>query len=526
MDHSRQLRIGLVLLLASVGLAAQQGPVVQTSAGRVQGAVDDGVASFKGIPYAKPPVGELRWRAPQPPKAWDEVRDATEFGPACPQVWEGRTFGSEDCLYLNVWSPADPHDEPRPVLFWIHGGGYTNGATDEPALDGSGFARHGVIFVSAAYRLGRFGFFAHPALTAENANGGRLGNYAIMDQIAALEWVRDNIAAFGGDPENVTIGGMSAGGVSVHHLMTSPLARKLFHRAISESGGGRSDGFVLPTVPLKAPEGALSGEMAGSQFAASHGIEGEGPEALRALRGLPASDILGGLNMMTAFSQLFVTSMADGTVLLAPYEELYAAGKESPVPLIVGANDADGFHQGLGRTREQVLGQFGSLRAEAETLYDPTESTSLDRIRALAAADLMFLEPARHVARLHASNGHPTYGYRFSYVLEAFRGRQLGAMHSQEEPFVLGTLLERFGVTPTETDRRVSRQIQSYWLEFVRTGVPAPEGLPEWPRYDSEVDEIIDFQLEGPVIGPDPARDRLDLVEAVANDRRAASKER
>jgi para-nitrobenzyl esterase len=452
------------------------------------------------------------------------VRDATEFGPSCPQAWEGRTFGSEDCLYLNVWSPAEIGDERRPVMFWIHSGGFTNGATDERHLDGSGFVEQGMVFVSTAYRLGRFGFFAHPALTAEDADDGRLGNYGIMDQIVALEWVRENITSFGGDPENVTIFGMSAGGDSVDHLMTAPLARGLFHRAISESGFGRLDCPVVPSLPLSAPRGLMaSGESVGLRFAARHGIEGEELEALQALRELPASDVLGDLNMLTRFSQPDAANpMADGVVLPAHFEEVYAAGEESPVPLIVGANDADGFYPFTGKTREQVLAQFGELRAEAEAQYDPAGNTSLDRIGTLASADVLFLEPARHIARMHAKNGHPTYAYRFSYVLDAHRENQVGAKHSQEVPFIFGTIEELFGVTPSENDRRVSQQIRDYWIAFARTGVPAPEGLPKWPRYDQESDVLIDFRFEGPVVGPDPARERLDLAEAVAESRREA----
>lgn len=523
MTHRLRPLIGAVLLLTSVASAAQKPAVVETTSGKLRGAIEDGVASFKGIPFTAPPVGEHRWRAPQHVEAWEDVRDATEFGPSCPQLWEGQTSGAEDCLYLNVWAPAEVGDELLPVMFWIHGGGLTNGATDRPHLNGSGFVRQGMVFVSTSYRLGRFGFFAHPALTVENADDGRLGNYGIMDQIAALEWVRDNIAAFGGDPESVTIFGMSAGGVSVHHLMTAPLARDLFHRAISESGVGRSDCPVVPNLPLTAPEGEVSGESVGLRFAAQHGIEGEGPETLRALRALPATDIVGDLNMLTRFSQPDAANpMADGVVLPAHFEELYAAGKESPIPLIIGATDADGFYDVMGEPREQVLAQFGELRAEAEALYDPTGNTSLDRIGTLASADLLFLEPARHIARLHSEKGHPTYVYRFSYVLDAHRDNQVGAKHSQEVPFIFGTLTERFGVTPTENDRRVSEQIQDYWIAFARTGVPWPEGLPKWPRYDLESDVLIDFRLEGPVVGPDPARERLDLAEAVTVSRREA----
>ena len=530
MKQRRQLWIGLVLLLANVGSTAQQsGPVVETATGQVRGAIDGDVASFKGIPFAAPPIGDLRWRAPQPVEPWDGVREATEFGAHCPQApfFNQGTFGAdpdEDCLYLNIWAPSEHNAENLlPVMFWIHGGGFVNGGTADPLSDGSKLAREGVVLVSANYRLGRFGFFAHPALTDENADDGRLGNYAIMDQIAALGWVRDNISAFGGDPDRVTIFGNSAGGSSVHCLMTAPLAHGLFAGAISQSGLGRSDEDGFPFRPLAAAFNTQSAEAEGLQFATKHGIEGDGPEALAALRALPAEEVVSGLHMGTRRSDAFGGPIVDGKVLPSSIEDAYANGRQARVPLIVGGNDADGFYPWGGGSRDQVFAQFGELRPEAEALYDPEGDEDLQRYGTYANADLLFLEPARNLARKHSATDYPTWVYRFSYVPESLREARIGAWHASECAFIFDTLTLSFAQEPTESDTLAASQLRSYWLAFARTGVPSPEGLPKWPRYDLDSDVLIDFQFKGPVIGPDPARERLDLAEAVAEDRRAAS---
>jgi para-nitrobenzyl esterase len=513
------LALACLLAASTVTAGPQPAAVVKTAAGKVRGVVDDDVLSFKGIPFAAPPVGDLRWRAPQPPEPWTGVLDANEAGPVCPHFWDGKTGGDEDCLYLNVWTPRARAPGPRPVLFWIHGGGFVNGGTVDPREDGSILAREGIVVVTANYRLGRFGFFAHPALTAENADGGRLANYGIMDQIAALEWVRDNIASFGGDPANVTIAGESAGGISVHYLMTSPLARGLFARAIAQSGGGRpSPGEALRFRPLQAAEaGTQSAESRGVSFAAAHGIAGAGPEALAALRALPAPEIVAGLNMRTMAAQKFGGPIRDGVVLLAGIHEAYCAGKEAPVPLIVGATDADGFYTWLGGTREEIFAPFGNFRPEAEAIYERAGEGDLVRMGTYVDADMRFIEPARRIARLHTGNGHPAYHYRFSYVPDHERADAVGATHSSDVQFVFGTLASFFD--PTATDQRVSKQMRAYWTAFARDGVPDLPGLPSWPRCNPAEDVVLDFRLEGPTVAPDPARKRLDFIERVAESK-------
>ncbi len=287
--------------------------VVKVDSGQLQGVEADGVISFKGIPFAAPPVGELRWRPPQPTPKWEGVRQATEFGRNCMQGRGGpppaaRPAGaaaptgapaaqapSEDCLYLNVWRPAGSAARNLPVMVWIYGGGFVGGSASSPNTSGVQFAKQGVVLVAMNYRVGRFGFFAFPALSSERPNENK-GNYAYMDQLAALQWVKRNIAAFGGNPNNVTIFGFSAGGVSVHSMLASPQARGLFHKAIVHSGGSRDSG--LTARPLRAdgvdPNYPVSAETIGIQFAKSMGIEGTDQAALAKLRSLSADEVLRG----------------------------------------------------------------------------------------------------------------------------------------------------------------------------------------------------------------------------------------
>src|SRR6185312_1782673 len=290
--------IALIAALAALPLAAHAASFpteVKIDSGAIAGSVSDGVLSFKGVPFAQPPVGPLRWRAPQPATPWTGVRQSTEYGHDCAQLpfpSDAAPLGTkpdEDCLVMNVWRPANSEGRKLPVMVWIYGGGFVNGGSSPEVYSGAQFAKHGIVFVSFNYRLGRFGFFAHPALTKANADGGLLGNYAYMDQIAALKWVQRNAAAFGGDASNVTVFGESAGGGSVHMLLTSPLARGLFEKAVIESGGGR--GGLMGSRSVHDQEGT------GVAFAKANGIVGDGPEALAALRALPQEKLVNGLNM-------------------------------------------------------------------------------------------------------------------------------------------------------------------------------------------------------------------------------------
>ncbi len=493
---------------------------VKIETGKLKGAVRDGVVSFKGIPYAAPPVGNLRWRPAVPAKAWSGVRAATEYGADCmqkPFPGDAAPLGitpAEDCLYANVWVPESAASSRLPVMVWIYGGGFVNGGSSPAVYDGSQFARRGVVLVSFNYRLGRFGFFAHPALSKENPKGP-LGNYGYMDQIAALQWVRRNVAAFGGDPGNVTLFGESAGGGSVLTMLTSPLAKGLVHKAIVESGGGRSLLMGVRYLDRKGPGGEASAESVGVTFAKSAGIEGEDAAALAALRNLPAEAVVAGLNMASMGNPTYAGPMMDGKVVVESTADAYAAGRGAKVPVMVGANSADiGFPRG--RTIDDLLKPFGADREKARAAYVPNADAKVMEVGVAIAADQMMVEPARFVARVIAATGKPAYEFRFSYVAESMRSRWRGAPHATEIPFVFDTVEARYGKELTAADRATAQAANAYWVNFAKTGNPNGSGLPQWPAYSPQSDLLMDFSATGPVAKPDPWKDRLDLVEHLA----------
>lgn len=519
-----QHKLTLTLMIAIAGSASGASDVVKIDSGRLKGVTAQGVTSFKGIPYAAAPVGELRWRPPQPVKPWSGVRPASEYGADCmqkPFPGDAAPLGvtpAEDCLYVNVWVPASAAAKKLAVMVWIYGGGFVNGGSSPAVYDGSQFAKRGVVLVSFNYRLGRFGFFGFPALTKENA-GEPHGNYAYMDQIAALKWVRRNIAAFGGDPGNVTLFGESAGGGSVHAMMTSPFSRGLFHKAIIESGGGRTGLFPPRYLSQPGPGGNPSGESVGLAFAKKAGVTGEGPEALAALRKLPAEAVVDGLNMATMMTPTYAGPMVDGKVIVESAEVAYGASQEAHVALIAGANSQDiGFS--TARTMDELLSRFGADRDKAKAAYDPDNTGNLRQVAPLVAADQMMIEPARFTVRALAAAGQPAYEYRFSYVAESMRKQWKGAPHATEIPFVFDTVEARYTKDLAPRDKATAEAANAYWVNFAKTGNPNGKGLPEWPAYDAKTDMLIDFTLEGPVAKPDPWKNRLDLVERMATARK------
>lgn len=504
--------------LAASGAAANP-LLVKVDGGVVRGSVVRGVIAFKGIPFAAASTGENRWRAPQPVKPWRGVRNALDYGPDCMQVpfpSDAAPLGvtpAEDCLYINVWRPR--HARRRlPVMVWIYGGGFVNGGSSPPVYDGSAFARDGVVLVSFNYRLGNFGFFAHPALTAEQ-KAGPLGNYGYMDQIAALKWVQRNIRAFGGDPANVTIFGESAGGMSVHMLLLTPLARGLFQKAIIESGAG---GAALGDRPLSGTRDSAYAK--GLSLARHFGIQGEGPDALARLRAIPARELVDGLNLATINSN---TTYVGGPILDGELERgvparLYARGEGARVPVMIGANGAD-----IGllhpRTLDELYAQFGPDAALARRLYPPPPGSAPPTPAALAAlalsagGDQMMVEPARRIARILSARGQPVYEFRFSYVAQSVRKTMPGAVHASEIPYVFDTLRARYGKAVTAADEAIAHAMHRYWIAFARTGKPEVPGQPAWPAYEARTDELMSFTARGPVAQRDPRRERLDLAE-------------
>jgi para-nitrobenzyl esterase len=525
---------GSAVAAMGVGTAAPQTPpVVRVDSGQLQGVLDDGVVSYKGIPFAAPPVGDLRWRPPQPAARWTGVRQATEFGADCMQGRFGpppasgappARASSEDCLYLSVWRPASAASGAKlPVMFWIYGGGFVGGSSAMPITSGTQFAKQGVILVAANYRVGRFGFFAFPALSRERPEESK-GNYAYMDEIAALQWVKRNIAAVGGDPNNVTIFGFSAGGVSVHSLLASPMARGLFQKAIVESGGSRDS--VLTARPMSRdgidPNYPVSAETIGINFAHSMGIEGTDQAALVKLRALSAEQVLGGAPAQPVGSSLQsyeTTPILDGKLVTETAETAYKAGRAPRVPIMLGSNSADTAGVRIrATTKEQLFARFGQWSAQAKAAYDPDGSADLATLLSRANNDFGQAEAARFAARAFAANGSLAYLYRFSYVQTALRERLPGTPHGGEIAFVFGTLgTGGFGPPPpppTAQDQAVSRMAQSYWVNFAKTGDPNGAGLPTWPRYDPSKDLIFDFHPDGSASAvPDPWKARLDVMQ-------------
>lgn len=469
------LTISIALPRANAQSSAATRVTVET--GALQGTAVDGVISFKGIPFAAPPVGPLRWRAPQPAARWDGVRDASAYGHDCMQLpfpSDAAPLGTppaEDCLYANVWRPANGATR-LPVLVWIYGGGFLNGGASPPTYAGTEIARQGVLFFSFNYRLGRFGTFGHPQLTAAHADDGARANFNHLDQIAALRWVQRNIAAFGGDPANVTIVGESAGGGSVHTLVTSPQTAGLFARAVVQSGGGGDN--VVGGSTLAALDSL------GVAFAETKGIQANDPQALAKLRALPPDAIVDGLNLSAFFSPgppaatlKTMGRLAPDGRFVADAAKAYTSGAFRRVPMMIGA------------TSDDIGGKTGYMTVGA-----------------------------RNASRLVSSYGLPVWYYRFSYVATSVRTPATrGAGHASDIPFFFHTEGVKYGAGTTATDRAVGKTISAYLVNFVKTGDPNGAGLTQWPRYDAKTDAMIDFSADGKAVaGPDPWKKDIDAT--------------
>jgi para-nitrobenzyl esterase len=491
---------------------------VSVASGAIAGSAKDGVLAFKGIPYAASPAGDLRWRAPQPPLAWKGVRDGSLFGHDCMQIatrnHAPEATYAEDCLYLNVWRPAEQTAKKLPVMVWIHGGAFINGGSSDFSQDGSKFAQQGIVFVSLNYRLGRLGFFAFPALSKENP-GEPHGNYGLMDQIAALQWIQKNIAAFGGDAQRVTVFGESAGGSSVQMLMASPLAKGLFQQVILQSSGARTFLDGMSRISEEVP-GHPSAEKIGVNFAVSQGIAGEDAAALAKLRALPAEQLASGLDkkgfgtpaVMATYSQ----PMIDGMVVKEDAREAMLAGRAARVAVMSGATSAD-LGQAAAPSKDALFDRFGSDRAKAVAAYDPQGEISLPLLSAMVGGDANMVEPARMYAAKAAALGLPAYEYRFSYVTEAQRAEfKNGVTHGRDVVYTFDNLALS-GPPASPLDNKVAHTFNVYLANFVKTGNPNGPGLPVWPRYSAQKDELMDFTWDGtPVPLADPRKARLDLV--------------
>lgn len=469
--------------------------LLQISQGLLRGVDQEGVRTFRNIPYAAPPVGPLRWRRPQPAPAWTGERDAAAFGSDCVQnrpFWDdsqSRQTVSEDCLTLNVWAPKA--EAPLPVMVWIHGGGFVMGSASQPVFDGHALAERGVIVVTFNYRLGRFGFFAHPALAADHPNEPQ-GNFGFMDQVAALTWVRDNIAAFGGDPSRVTLFGESAGGGSVLQLMLNPDARGLFQRAIVQSGGGRDR---WPSLDEAAAVGRAFGDRNDAATA-------------EALRALPADSLRGRLDILSPEKDTYSGPMIDGRLVMTSPVQGFASGLQAPVPLLIGATDNElvtvpAFLRG--RLADETLTGARLQRNALEPIYG-------DDLNARAATDLTFVEPARRLAGLADEAGQSVWLYSFGYVAEAKRSEWAGAPHASELGYVFDTLNVVSGVHGP-ADQAAADRMADVWAGFARGEAPS------WPAYDLRTDRLGLFDGRGVTAVVQPGAARLDALGALRDAR-------
>ena len=482
---------------------------VPTEAGRVRGSQSGGIVAYEGVPFAAAPVGPLRWREPQPAQPWRGVRNATAFAPACMQLGvsmpgEPDPKVDEDCLYLNVWTPAKRPEGPLPVMLFIPGGGYTNGATSLPLYWGDRLARRGVVVVTIAYRLGVLGFLAHPELTAESPHHSS-GNYGLMDQAAALAWVKRNITGFGGDPGRVTIFGQSAGAMSVSMLMTSPLARGLFQGAIGESGGLFEPLQLAPSYSLNVAE------RDGASYAKSVGAA-----SLADLRRLPAAQLLRG--EAGKVSHPVVEPYA---LPLSPYDA-FVAGKQARVPVLVGWNAeeprslTDLSHVRAATFTEDIHKAFGPLPDAMIDAYPHADDAQAVQARVDFERDLRFAWDDWAWARLQAQAGPPVYVYRFErrppFPAGSVRAGW-GASHFAELWYVFDHLdQETWAWTPA--DRRLADTMAGYWVNFARRGDPNGAGRPAWPRFQAN-DGVL-LRLDDPIIaGPPPELATLKVFDSV-----------
>lgn len=473
----------LAAAIIGYGTPANAAPEIALVEGRITGTIIDGYEAYRGIPYAAPPVGALRWRPPQPVKPWDRVLDAGDFGPVCPQpVMPGAAADGprmdEDCLTLNVWSPPESAGRRLPVMVQIHGGAYFLGSSRKPLDQGiTGLSSRGVVLVSMNYRLGRLGFFAHPASATEHPDEPT-ANYWLMDQIAALEWVKRNIARFGGDPDNVTIFGVSAGGTSVNALVASPRARGLFAKAIVQSGGGL----------FNASTALADAQKVGLEVAARADAPGEDPAALAKLRSLTAEQILANEQGPPAYGPV-----VDGTVLTAPIAESFAKGDIARVPYLSGSTSDEFSVFGLmGFTGETLKERFGIRLDAVRPAYESGGRLSDDELVSQVGTDFIFTAGAHGLATMAARAGAPVYVYRLDYVGDEWRGTLTGVPHAGDQMYVFGVDYKpenrasdgTYLAHPSDKDRRTAAMIQTYWTNFARTGDPNGEALPAWPRHE------------------------------------------
>ncbi len=490
---------------------------VKIEGGRVKGMTEDGLTVYKGIPFAAPPTGDFRWKVPQAVVPWEGILTADQFGPACPQLPFPDTSSmknavgkmSKDCLYLNVWTPATSPNEKLPVMVWIHGGGFAIDAPSIENYDGVNLAKKGVVLVSIAYRLGALGFMAHPELSAENERG-QSGNYGLLDQIAGLKWVRNNIAAFGGDPGNVTIFGESAGGISVSMLCASPLAKGLFTRAISQSGGS------FGPVKEERQNGSIQ-TLKGAKNQGIHFAERMGAKSIAELRAMPPEKFL--KDSETANMGGF-WPICDGYVIVDDQYKLYFKGQYHDVDVIIGTNSNEGaiFIQDVNAEQQKKLlkASFGPLAEKALKVYPATDDTVALRSARNVFRDTLFAWPSWAWARLQKKTGHSSvFVYYFDQRQPPRRhGESLpDAAHADEINYVFGHVDHNFNFQYPDEDRALSSIMMDYWVNFAKTGNPNKKGRPEWSPFDGSDHAVMYLKGTVPHAGPMPNAPQLAFME-------------
>lgn len=496
--------------------------VTETPAGAIRGKNMGDVAVYRGISYALPPTGERRWAPPQPVPDWSGELDALAFGPACPQPASlpGSIYATdlgpvdEDCLSLNVWAPQNAQDAP--VFVWIHGGSLVSGAGSLPMYDGTRMAREqGLVVVTINYRLGILGYLAHPGLSAASPQGIS-GNFGLMDQIQALEWVKRNIGAFGGNPDNVTVAGESAGALSTVLLMTSPQARGLFDKAIAESA------YMVTMASLKTSRNGLpSGEATGEALARKIGADD-----VTALRAMPARKLVDGARK----AGFFPFPVIDDVYLTGQMVETFDKGEQAPVPVLAGFNEGEirslrfllpPMPKGAREYETAIRSGYGDL---ADRFLEIYPSDSLEASMLATTRDAMYGWTAERLAASQTAQGHPSYFYLFDHSYPAADRLGLRAFHASEIPYVFGTLSEAVDPWPeipsTQEERGLSRSMMAYWASFARSGTPVADGAPDWPAYGDKATGLVVSGGFRPWDGL--ARDRFELHEEVICRRRAA----
>jgi para-nitrobenzyl esterase len=520
MKASWAIALMTLALAAASAPALAQIPQAKVAGGTVAGVMVDGISQFKGIPFAAPPVGDLRWKAPQPVKPWPGVRQTAAFGPACiqdPVLGERMAPGvalSEDCLFLDIWTPARTSGEKLPVITWIYGGGFTGGMTSAPLYDGANFAKKGVVFVSISYRVGVMGFLATPDLSRESGHGS--GNFGMLDQIAALHWIQKNIAQFGGDPSKVTILGHSAGGFAVSMLAGSPLAKGLFRGVISESGAN----FVPPQESAWA--GGSIQALPMSEAAGQKWLDGLGAPTLEQARALSAK-VLDTAQRSPGAPRFWPA--VDGYVITGDQYALWRQGRFNDTPILVGDVSDEAAAFGAQKTdaaafEAEVRRGYGKEADAILAVYPHATAEQAVRAATQLRSDTNFDWAQYTWARLEAAHGkHQAYVYYFDRPSARDPN---GSSHGQEVGYVFGNLGVGGRAAPTAEDHALSAQMQGYWVNFATTGNPNGAGLPEWPAFSDAAPLVMRFG-----VNPGPARianqDRLKVLDAYYDWRRAGS---